>query len=146
MKPSDVYDRMAGNKIRRRRLLALAMTIAYMALLALLSLYPIHPELGERQPAIQIINLLHVPAYAVLCAIWIAYLRLRWRRISDWRVLIPAFVITAVFGAAVELAQNWAPGRIPSPIHMALNLGGALCTVVAILIFPTAEEIGRDTQ
>jgi VanZ family protein len=141
-----IYNQLAGNKIRRRRLMALVMTICYMAALAYLSLFPLSEGMSESRGALRLINLLHIPAYALLTAIWVAYLRLWWRRISDWRVLVPAFIITALFGSAVELAQYFVPGREANFGHMALNIGGALWTVVAILIFPTAEEMASEKE
>lgn len=138
-----MWPRLTGNKIQRRRLFVLLVILTYMAVLTYVSLYPVPPatELSARVRLIN--NLLHVPAYAVLTALWIAYLRLRWRKASDWRVLLPAFLIACGYGGLMELAQFFVPGRFASLQDTFYNMCGALWTVVAVLIFPTGEEMSH---
>ena len=79
-------------------------------------------EVGGRvvvvPPTLQ--NLLHVPVYAVLCALW-------WRALRGWglRAALPwAAAIAVTYGILDEVHQAFVPGRYASVADALLNAGG----------------------
>jgi len=131
-----------GQSIRQEGIaqgLTLAAALAYTALLAWASLYPVAPDSALAATATRrtINNLLHVPAYAVLAVAWIVVLRVR---------AGPAAFTGAVaafgFGVLMELAQALVPGRSASAGDSALNGLGVLLGWGAAQMFATARARG----
>ena len=76
-------------------------------------------------------KMLHVAAYAVLVAlVWAAWLPAR-RTGYGWLLLVA--LMCSVFGAGLEVAQIWVPGRTASPADAARNAVGALLGVGAVV-------------
>ena len=131
------FPALAGNKYRRGRFLALILVLGYTAALSYASLYPVTNALGPRNRRVEwISNLLHVPAYAVLAVLWVAVLRLWWRRAPRWKAHLAGFVIAFGVGTLLELAQRLVPGRCSSVIDLYLNFAGCIMPALAALIFP----------
>ena len=129
---------LAGNRYRRRRLLALILVLGYTTALSYVSLYPVKDLVGPHSRQVEwISNLLHVPAYAVLAVLWVAVLRLWWRRAPRWKAHVAGFIIAFGVGALLELAQLLVPGRFFSATDLYLNFAGCIMPAVAALIFPT---------
>jgi len=129
---------LAGNRYRRRRLLALILVLGYTTALSCVSLYPVKDLVGPHNRQVEwISNLLHVPAYAVLAVLWVVVLRFWWRRAPRWKAHVAGFVIAFGVGVLLELAQLFVPGRCSSVIDLYLNFAGCIMPAVAALIFPT---------
>ncbi len=132
---------LAGNKYRRRRLLALILVLGYTMALSYASLYPVGSLVGPRNTTIEwISNLLHVPAYAILAVIWMVVLRSWWRQAPRWKIYAAGFVMAFGIGVLLELAQRLVPGRVFSLIDLYLNFAGCIMPVLAALIFPTERR------
>jgi VanZ family protein len=109
------------------------LTLAYMGVVAALSL---RPDLSTEhsEPLVTLIsNLLHIPAYAGL-----AYLLLKTFRGSrgghdqPWELMTLAVLIAASFAAASEWAQFFVPGRYASVGDFLMDLAGMFLVVFAI--------------
>ncbi len=108
-----------------------------MALLALASLIPGHPQPGDtafiwlvaKTPTL-LQKLLHFFLYAVLVLLWSWILDSIKAR--TYRFLI-AWIIAVAFGAVMEWYQTMVPGRFGTMIDVALNAAGAALGVVAAI-------------
>ncbi len=126
------------------------LTLAYMALLCILSLVPVaesagHPwyDLRALPPNIQ--NLCHLPAYGLLALIWIVTFRSYGS--ARLQTVMCGALIAALYGVLLELAQAIVPGRYPSISDCVLNVSGILIFTVCYLIvtsrgFGTWLELG----
>jgi VanZ family protein len=103
-----------------------------MAALFAASSIPDHHETGPRilfvPPTIH--NLLHVPAYALLAALW-------WRArraagAAPTAALITAVLVTVLYGVLDEIHQYFVPGRMLSLTDALLNAVGALLTALVV--------------
>ncbi len=72
-------------------------------------------------------NLLHIPAYGVLAALWIRALRAH--GLTAQRSLLIAVVAATGYGGAMEIYQAWIPHRFASAGDVLLNVVGVLFTV-----------------
>lgn len=108
------------------RRLALAVAAALTLTVLLLSLLPGVAEEGDRQfqwhvaavpSALQ--NAMHLVLYAALAVAWLWALR------PDARPLRTVLLLIA-FGAAIELAQLFVPGRFAGLLDAGLNAAGVL--------------------
>jgi VanZ family protein len=105
----------------------LAASLALTVIIAYLSLVPGYPE--EDDPAlVQAValvpsllqNTMHCALYAVLTVLWAATL-VRWKRPILW-----AACFAAGYGALLEYAQLFVPGRYPGLLDIGLNTLGVL--------------------
>jgi VanZ family protein len=101
------------------------LTIGCMGAIAFLSLTPnTHPE-GEKGKIKEMVdNVGHVPAYAVLCFLWINSLTVMRRR-----PYLAAIFICIDYGITMEYLQSFVPGRYPSLMDVGSDTLGALITV-----------------
>lgn len=74
-------------------------------------------------------KLVHATGYGVLCLLWWRALR---TRLSMAGAIGAALAITVAYGAVDEYHQTFTPGRVGSPIDVAIDATGA--TVAALLI------------
>ena len=73
-------------------------------------------------------NLLHVPLYAGLTLSWIWALGAF--SLRRHKLLILAFLLTALWGLLDEVHQAYVPGRFASITDMLLNVSGAILAIV----------------
>ena len=84
--------------------------------------------LTSLKPNIQ--NLLHIPAFGLLCYLWLrAFCTINRSFIMCWT---SALLITVAFGAMDEFHQVFVPGRYAGLLDIILNTFGA---VVGIVVF-----------
>ena len=103
-----------------QRIIWLALTAIYMAAIVISSLQPAK-VFGRHTASKEIfLNVLHIPAYALLM-----YMLVRCWLVANRRVLILAFVIAVVFGALNECIQALVPGRTASVNDALMNVIGA---------------------
>jgi VanZ family protein len=108
-----------------------AVLAAYMLLILFLS---IMPKPGPLPEIWRIDKLYHFLAYAVMGFLWVWTLRGRarpaWRADPAWRatrrIVIAAFVISTLFGVAMEVLQHFAPLRSLEVMDAVANALGAL--------------------
>ena len=118
--------------------------LVYVAALTVVSLLPSgRNTLGgwdsQLTPTIQ--NALHVPAYAGLMVL--VYLGFQSPRRTGLARLFLTAAACGVFGAALEIAQWFVPGRTPSAIDVLLNLAGVALGVTIAL---SRRKAGRTTK
>ena len=102
-------------------------TALFVLLLAVVSLMPVGaPGSGEKGDAVSPIvqNSLHVPAYMVLSVLAIGCLSVPGR--SRWSRVLPVAVACTGYGAILELAQAFIPGRFASVPDAMLNTLGVM--------------------
>ena len=105
----------------------ITLVVLYMAFIAFLSLIPMDAGatrfkiLLAVKPTIQ--NLMHIPAYAALSILWMQVFTQYGRR--GFARLVPALLVSVLFGVANEAAQSFVPGRYPSLTDALTNLFGA---------------------
>jgi glycosyl transferase family 1 len=129
---TSIRDRQPVGRIRFRRGYAL-FTVAYMGVIAWLSLRPeFATDPTARIPSL-VADLLHVPAYAglVYCMLQTTRGR-RGERQQPWEVIALALLVTAVFGALTEWGQLFVPGRYASGADFFLDLVGMLGVAFAV--------------
>jgi len=116
---------------RRDGPVVLAVAIALMAIIAVLSLLPGNPQPGDAEiiwlvsrvpPTFQ--NAMHVTLYTLLSILWF-----RWLAITG-RGSLPAraatLIIIVAFGTGLEFLQLMIPGRYASLTDAGLNLIGTV--------------------
>ena len=106
-------------------------TALFVLLLAVVSLMPVGaPGSGEKGDAVSPIvqNSLHVPAYMVLSVLAIGCLSVPGR--SRWSRVLPVAVACTGYGAILELAQAFIPGRFASVPDALLNAVGVILGLV----------------
>lgn len=69
-------------------------------------------------------NLLHIPAYGLLALLWIRALMAH--GMAEQRAIFIAFLLASGYGALMEFAQAWIPGRFPSLSDFIFDLTGVL--------------------
>jgi len=113
----------------------IALTLCFMAFMALLSLTPGHPKPGDfvfiwlvaLTPTL-IQKVLHFCLYGVLTLLLVWTLDSIQSR--TYRFLI-ALIIAVAFGAVMELCQTKVPGRFGTVYDVALNAAGAALGLLA---------------
>jgi len=122
-------DSLDPSALVRKGLVTWVAAVAYMAILAGISLRHPVSVLGDAPHAVARLayNGAHIPAYALLALLWCVALR---RRRSPYVGYLPVYVgalsITVGFGAAMEAAQVYVPGRTGSILDGFLNGVGAV--------------------
>ena len=100
------------------------LTILYMGFLAFLSLSPEEHHPGKFEHLKDTIhNLGHIPAYTILCFLWIQFLGL-----FHQKNFIIALSISVFYGITLEYFQSFIPGRYPSLLDICSNTLGASLT------------------
>lgn len=103
------------------------LTIGCMGLIAFLSLTPTYHSEGDKGKVKEVVdNIGHIPAYALLCFLWINSLS------ASKRNFVAAAVISILYGALMEYFQAFVPGRYPSIMDVGSDTLGALLTVFFI--------------
>ncbi|MBI5886239.1 MAG: VanZ family protein [Deltaproteobacteria bacterium] len=106
----------------KKRYTAYLPATAYMAVILVLSIRPAPqglPDLWE------IDKLYHFISYAIMGCLWARALDVKGRGINS--IIIPAALISAVFGAFVEVCQAFVPMREASVLDALANgLGGTV--------------------
>ena len=111
-----------------------AAAVLYVCLLAAFSLMPVSSDsaLGATSTRRAVNNLLHLPAYAILAVLIYAVAR-------AWNLLaLPGAVLTGAvgafgFGALMEIAQIYIPGRGATMLDFGLNGTGAFAIMILTL-------------
>jgi VanZ family protein len=132
---TGTHQRAAGNCQLATAVIAL---VAYTALLAYASLKPISPEAADAISGTRraVNNLLHVPAYAVLAALWTLLLRSAARSARRLRSILLGGLIAVLFGAVMEAVQGLVvPGRMAGWEDFGLNTSGAALAGVVMTIW-----------
>jgi VanZ family protein len=89
------------------------------------------PDLSSGLGLVDLIGrkILHVAEYALLCTLW-------WRALRTvapaHAALIAAFAVSLAYAASDELHQTFVPGRIGSPVDVAVDAAGA--ALAALLV------------
>jgi len=108
---------------------ALLFVFGYMVGIIVMSSIPDTGDPGYLEefasPTIQ--NLLHIPAYGFLALLWI--FTLRGHGLSTQRSILLAILLSAAYGAVIEILQILIPGRFASFMDFFLNLTGILLFV-----------------
>lgn len=94
--------------------------LAYMALIFVLSIRPMPAELPNIW---QIDKVYHFAAYAVMGALWVRALGAKGK---GARIIIVASIISALFGAFVEVCQAFTPTREASLLDALANGAGGV--------------------
>ncbi len=112
-----------------KRTTYIIITLAYMLLIAYISLQPVPQgyHSGTAQQAVN--NFLHIPAYALLA--YFIHKCLLSSKVYSY--IVPA-IIAISFGAILELLQAAIPGRTASPMDIALNTTGAILSLSFLLL------------
>lgn len=100
------------------------LTVSCMGLIAFLSLTPTYHSEGDKGKIKEVVdNVGHVPAYALLCFLWINTLGMNKRNLGT------AAVICILYGVLMEYLQSFVPGRYPSLMDAGSDTLGALLTI-----------------
>ncbi len=110
--------------------LCVAALAACCAVLAGASLMPVGADAAiDSTPMRQFINnMLHVPAYGVLAALWIIVL---WGRLGC-RAPLAGAGLAAAYGGVLEVLQFWVPGRYGGWADVGLNCLGAVLAALVL--------------
>ena len=132
---------------RAGRVILLAACVLYSAALALMSLMPVSrgSALAATATRRAINNLLHVPAYGLLAWLYVAQFR-GW--LASGRTLRPkaaaAGCIAAIgFGAIMEWAQRFVPGRKGTAADFMLNVAGVAAALSLLWLVGARKRRGR---
>lgn len=106
--------------------LSMLILLGYMGLILILSLIPDTHELSGFLALVskEAQNLLHIPAYGILAVLWMRAIMAY--GLTELRSIFVAFVIASGYGALMELAQAWIPGRFPSISDLIFDITGIL--------------------
>ena len=113
-------------------------TLAFIAVIVLLSVTPDRPQPGDTvfawlitHTSTPVQKLLHVACYAAIALLWAWTLESIESRVLR---LIIAFVLTVGIGATLEASQTRIPGRYGSITDVLLNALGAVLGLLAALL------------
>lgn len=113
----------------------------YVGVLAVVSLLPSGTGvLGgwDRSIAPTIQNVLHVPAYCVLFLLGMLCLRNSTR--AGFVVILTVVLACGAFGAGLEFAQAFIPGRMGSVVDVLLNFAGVGLGLLAVILHRRAAR------
>ncbi|MFQ5487640.1 MAG: VanZ family protein [Gammaproteobacteria bacterium] len=136
------------NTTAQRSIVYLALPIAYMLLIFLLSSVP--GDISAGDPGVFLVfawlapdfqNLLHIPLFGGLAWFWCDALRRV--AVPSGFVLLAAFAITVLYGSLDEIHQSFIPGRMANLIDVALNTIGAAVAIVAYRLWGRRRVPGR---
>lgn len=137
------------------RVLYIAASVTYAGLLTWASLLPMTGHVGAGTMEVVrrwVLNLLHVPAYAVLGFLFCRAMTGR-AGLNHVR-LVAAGVSAVVLGVVIELLQARVPGRYPDFIDGSLNTVGVVVALWWVWrrnrdkagVGPARAELGRSTS
>lgn len=111
-----------------------AALVLYASALAAASLMPVSHESALAATAARrtVNNMLHVPAYGLLAWLWVAQFRAGSNRFSTRRFLAAGAIAAFGFGALMELAQRFVPGRKGTLEDFLLN-GAGVCAAACLM-------------
>ena len=127
-----------------RQKLFLVIALGYTAGVLYFSWIPTSPPTGSDMAVLVkrwLFNLLHVPVYTGMMAVWYATLRpkLDW----SWLRALAAVGIAAGIGGIGELGQYWVPGRYPGWDDETLNFVGACLGAWALYYLKVRRHVRK---
>jgi len=136
------------NTMAKRRIVYLALPVAYMFFIFLLSSVP--GDISADEPGVFLVfvwlspdfqNLLHIPLFGGLAWLWCG--ALRQLAVPPRFVLLLAFAISVFYGSLDEIHQSFIPGRMANLMDVVLNTIGAAVAILAYRTWGKGRVPGR---